>query len=149
MEVDGELLMERARSGYSTVTELADTLVRERGVSFKDAHAIVSSVVRLAESEGIGVVGISPGLVDRAAQDVIGEPLGLSEDLISRAIDPVRFVELRNLPGGPAPQEVTRMLGERRATHARATALRQERAQKVRERLRELDVVAKEWARRH
>jgi argininosuccinate lyase len=142
MEVNGELLLERARSGYSTVTELADTLVRERGVSFKDAHAIVSSVVRLAESEGVGVAGISPGLVDRAAEDVIGKQLGLGEDLISSALDPVRFVEIRTLPGGPAPREVTRMLEERRATHARAVALQSERTEKIRERLRELDAAA-------
>jgi argininosuccinate lyase len=144
MEVDGELLLERARSGYSTVTELADTLVRERGVSFKDAHAIVSSVVRLAESEGVGVEGISPGLVDRAAKGVVGMQLGLEEDLISRALDPVRFVEIRTLPGGPAPQEVTRMLEERRATHSRVVSLHRERSEKVRERLRELEAAA-EW----
>ncbi len=118
MEVNEDLLLERARSGYSTVTELADTLVREGGVSFKDAHAIVSSVVGLAESEGVGAGGISPGFVDRAAEGVIGRPLGLGEDLISRALDPVRFVEIRTLPGGPAPREVTRMLEVRRATHS-------------------------------
>jgi argininosuccinate lyase len=144
MQVNGELLLERARSGYSTVTELADTLVRESGVSFKDAHAIVSSVVRLAESEGVGVGGISPGLVDRAAEGVVGRRLDLEEGVISRALDPVRFVEIRTLPGGPAPQEVTRMLEERRATHSRAVSLHRERAEKIQERLRELEAAA-EW----
>jgi argininosuccinate lyase len=144
MQVNDELLLERARSGYSTVTELADTLVRESGVSFKDAHAIVSSVVSLAESEGVGVGGISPGLVDRAAEGVVGRRLGLEEGVISRALDPVRFVEIRTLPGGPAPQEVTRMLEERRATHSRAVSLHRERAEKIRERLRELEAAA-EW----
>jgi argininosuccinate lyase len=144
MQVNGELLLERARSGYSTVTELADTLVRESGVSFKDAHAIVSSVVRLAESEGVGVGGVSPGLVDRAAEGVVGRRLGLEEGVISRALDPVRFVEIRTLPGGPAPQEVTRMLEERRATHSRAVSLHRERAEKIQERLRELEAAA-EW----
>jgi argininosuccinate lyase len=147
MEVNGDLLRQRARSGYSTVTELADTLVRERGVSFKDAHAIVSAVVRLAESEGVGVGGISSGLVDRAAEGVLGGPLGLGEGLISRALDPVRFVEVRTLPGGPAPKEVTRMLDERQATHARARSFHRERVEKIRERLRQLDTVAAEWAK--
>ncbi len=142
MEVNDEILLQRARSGFSTVTELADTLVRERGVTFKDAHAIVSSVVRLAESEGVGVGGISSGLVDRAAEGVVGRQLGLKEEMISRALDPVGFVEIRALPGGPAPQEVTRMLEERRATHVRAVSLHRERLEKIRERLRELDALA-------
>jgi argininosuccinate lyase len=75
---------------------------------------------------------------------VVGRPLGLGEDLISRALDPVRFVEIRTLPGGPAPQEVARMLEERRATHVRAVSLHSERAEKIRERLQELDATV-EW----
>ena len=78
MDVNRELLLERARVGYSTVTELADALVRERGLSFRTAHAVVAAVVRLAESEGVGAGGISPELLDRAAEGVLGETLDLS-----------------------------------------------------------------------
>ncbi len=148
MEVNRELLLERAGAGYSTVTELADTLVRERGLSFRTAHAVVTIVVKLAESEGVGAGGISPGLIDRAAEGVIGEPLGLSADEVSRALDPVRFVELRTLPGGPAPQAMRRALDERRAAHARATSVYRERADAVRERLHALDTIAKGWDER-
>ena len=148
MEVDKELLVRRAAAGYSTVTELADTLVRERGLSFRVAHAVVAAVVKLAESEGVGAGGISPGLVNRAAESVTGDPLGLSRDVISRALDPARFVEIRGLPGGPAPEEMRRALEERRAAHARSTFRHRQRAEKVRKRLRELDAVAKEWGER-
>jgi argininosuccinate lyase len=148
MEVNKELLLERAGMGYSTVTELADTLVRERGLSFRTAHAVVTALVKLAESEGIGAGGISPGLVDRAAEGVIGEPLSLSQNLISCSLDPARFVEIRALPGGPAPEEMRRALEERRIAHSRTASLRQQRAEKIRERLRELDAVAREWGER-
>jgi argininosuccinate lyase len=148
MEVNRELLLKRTQTGYSTVTELADTLVRERGLSFRTAHAVVAAVVKLAEAEGAGADGISTRLVDRAAEAVIGEPLGLSRDLISRSLDPVRFVEIRALPGGPAPEEMRRALEERRVAHSRATSLHQRRAEKFRERLRELDAVVREWGAR-
>src|SRR5215218_887764 len=148
MEVDKEMLLRRAAAGYSTVTELADTLVRERGLSFRTAHAVVTSVVKLAESEGVGAGGISPALVDRAAEDAIGEPLGLSQDVISRALDPVRFVEIRALPGGPAPEEMRRALENRRTAHTRRTSLYRQRTERIRARLRELDAVAKEWGER-
>ena len=148
MEVDRGLLLWRAGEGYSTVTELADALVRERGLSFRAAHAVVAAVVKLAESEGAGAGGISPELVDRAAQDVTGEQLGLSRDLISRSLDPVRFVEIRTLPGGPASGEMRRMLEERRIAHSRGASLHQRRTEKIQERLRELDAVVKEWGER-
>jgi argininosuccinate lyase len=148
MVVNTELLQERAGAGYSTVTELADTLVRERGLSFRTAHAVVTAVVKLAESEGIGAAGISPGLLDRAAEGVIGEPLDLSADQISRALDPVHFVEIRALPGGPAPEEMKRALKERRAAHAKTTSFHQERAEKISKRLQELDTTVKGWGER-
>jgi argininosuccinate lyase len=148
MEVDKELLQQRARSGYSTATELADTLVRERGLSFRRAHAVAAAVVRLAVSAGIEADNISPGLVDRAAGGVIGEPLGLSWGLISRALDPVRFVETRTLPGGPAPDEMRRALEERRTTRARVASLHRRRTEKIRDRLLELDARAEEWGER-
>jgi argininosuccinate lyase len=148
MEVDKELLQQRARSGYSTATELADTLVRERGLSFRRAHAVAAAVVRLAVSAGIEADNISPGLVDRAAGGVIGEPLGLSWGLISRALDPVRFVETRTLPGGPAPDEMRRALEERRTTRARVASLHRRRTERIRDRLLELDARAEEWGER-
>jgi argininosuccinate lyase len=148
MDVNRELLLERAAAGYSTVTELADALLRERGLSFRTAHAVVTAVVKLAESEGVGAGGISPGLVDRAAEGVIGEPLDLSADQVSHALDPVRFVEIRSLPGGPAPEETRRALEERRTTHTRVTSVHRERAEQISKRLQELDSTATSWGKR-
>jgi argininosuccinate lyase len=148
MEVDKELLLGRAAAGYSTVMELADTLVRERGLSFRVAHAVVTAVVKLAETEGVGAGGISPALVDRAAEDVTGDPLGLSQEMISRALDPASFVEIRTLPGGPAPEEVGRALVERRTAHARRISRHRQLEEKIRARLRELEAVTKRWGER-
>lgn len=51
MEVNVDKLLTRCSEGFSTVTELADVLVRECQLSFRDAHQIVSILVqRLASS---------------------------------------------------------------------------------------------------
>jgi argininosuccinate lyase len=49
MKVRRKALLDAARRGYATATDLADYLVR-KGVGFRDAHAIVGSVVRYAIS---------------------------------------------------------------------------------------------------
>ena len=41
-----------AGSGYSTATDLADWLVREAGIPFRDAHHVTGRAVALAESKG-------------------------------------------------------------------------------------------------
>jgi argininosuccinate lyase len=148
IEANEDLLLKRAKEDYSTATELADTLVRERGLTFRNAHAVAASVVNLATSEGIEAEGISSELVDQAAEEVIGERLGLDAAQVRDALDPMRFVKIRALPGGPAPEEVRRALKQRRTAHAGAVSFHRERAAKVSKRLQKLDDVAKEWGER-
>ncbi|HHW15393.1 MAG TPA: argininosuccinate lyase [Firmicutes bacterium] len=113
LEVNTELLLARAREGYSAVTELADAIVREKGVPFRAAHRIVSALVTEGLRRGTRLIDLTPESLDKAAIDVTGKPLGLSPEVFHQAIDPVRFVMVRDRVGGPAPSETTRMLAER------------------------------------
>jgi len=45
-------MREAAAAGYSTATDLADWLVREAGVPFREAHHITGRAVKLAEERG-------------------------------------------------------------------------------------------------
>ena len=45
----------------------------------------------------------------------MGEPLGLSEDVLRQALDPREFVNSRTIYGGPAPEECRQMAAESRA----------------------------------
>jgi len=44
-----------AEAGHPTATDLADWLVREAGLPFREAHHITGRVVRLAEERGLGL----------------------------------------------------------------------------------------------
>ena len=48
-----------AASGYSTATDLADWLVREAGVPFRQAHDITGRAVKAAEARGVMLDGLS------------------------------------------------------------------------------------------
>ena len=52
MVVRPEPMRRTAGYGYSTATDLADWLVRERGMPFRDAHHVTGRVVALAEEKG-------------------------------------------------------------------------------------------------
>jgi argininosuccinate lyase len=102
-EFDAALMRERATAGWVTVTELADTLARDHGLSFRTGHAIAAAVVRAA--------GREPGasladLLARAAAG-LGKDVRLSEDEIARVLSPEHFVEVRQTSGGPAPEVVS------------------------------------------
>jgi argininosuccinate lyase len=44
-----------AEAGHPTATDLADWLVREAGLPFREAHHVTGRVVRLAEERGLGL----------------------------------------------------------------------------------------------
>ncbi|MEM6780265.1 MAG: argininosuccinate lyase [Pseudomonadota bacterium] len=46
-----DAMLEAAQSGYSTATELADWLVRELNMPFRDAHHVTGRAVKLAEDK--------------------------------------------------------------------------------------------------
>jgi hypothetical protein len=52
-------------------------------------------------------------MLDQAAIDVIGRKIALSFEEFAEALDPAKNVASVKTVGGPAPQEVTRMLQAR------------------------------------
>jgi argininosuccinate lyase len=107
-EIQRDRLAALAESGFLTVTELADTLVRREGISFQLAHDLVASAVRAA-----GEDRTTSRLVlelRRLAPERIGQPMQSSEKDWLEALDPGYFVRVRTVTGGPAPFEVRRQI---------------------------------------
>lgn len=53
MSVHKDKMLEAAQSGYSTATEIADWLVRELSLPFREAHHITGAIVKIAEDKGV------------------------------------------------------------------------------------------------
>ena len=109
LKFDKALLEESSAAGFSTATELADSLVRETGMPFRIAHLIVG---RIAAS------GKKPNLseLDTVAVEFAGfrpSERGFSVEALDKALDPHSNVALRSNTGGPAPIETKRMVSER------------------------------------
>lgn len=104
----------RAAEDFSTVTDLADLLVRDGGVSFRDAHHIIGAVVREAIDAGKPAREITPAMIDAAALQEVGRAVPLAREAIDACLDPARNVAARRSLGGPAPSLVRARIGEQR-----------------------------------
>ena len=116
LEVDRERALDMTRKGFSTMTELADELVRSQGLSFAAAKKLVGRLVLLAHEEHIPCEAIGRDLLHRAGLEALGVEVDMPEKLLRAALDPVQNVERRSLIGGPSPARVTEMIewgGER------------------------------------
>jgi argininosuccinate lyase len=98
-----------SEAGFSTATELADSLARTTGIPFRTAHQIVGRLASQKERPTIEDL-------NAVAKDVAGiEPsrLGFSSGMLEKALDSRSNVAIRSAIGGPAPKETTRMAKER------------------------------------
>lgn len=104
-QFDATRLEARAGDGWTTLTELADTLVREQGIPFSAAHAISARFVAARQAD--------PGkplarILAEASAAVLPAPLSYSEETLERTLSPRHFVMIRRTHGGPAPEETRR-----------------------------------------
>ncbi len=96
-------MLARARRDFSSATDLADMLVRDAGMSFRDAHHVVGAVVRDALDRHIPACEIDSAMVDKAALHHTGRALHLDAAAVARCLDPEQGVAARVAAGGPAP----------------------------------------------
>jgi argininosuccinate lyase len=108
-QFDVDLFADRASNGFTTATELADTLVRRAGLGFRQAHRVASTVVQLSAADPARV---NVELVARAARQALGREIRLDPEDLQAALDPWSFVEQRTSPGGPAPSAMEAHLAQ-------------------------------------
>ena len=101
-----ERCLELAGANFATATDLADIMVRERKIPFRTAHKIVGRIVNEAVAEGVNPSDIDGAYVDNVAEELGFDKLGLDDELIHNALNPIENVKIRNVPGGPSPEMV-------------------------------------------
>ena len=109
-----ERMVENARGNFCTVTELANTLVRVDGISFRTAHDIVADIVRFMLREGRKSNEIDAKLVGKFFKAVTKKPSKVTDRDVALALDPVLNAKSKKVLGGTAPSEVKRQLRARR-----------------------------------
>ncbi|RWR11444.1 argininosuccinate lyase [Paenirhodobacter populi] len=98
LTVNREKLEAAASNGFSTATDLADWLVREAGLPFREAHHVTGTLVALAEKKGVDLPDLTLAemrSVHPAITDAVFGVLGVHNSVASR-----------QSYGGTAPDQV-------------------------------------------
>jgi argininosuccinate lyase len=102
-----ERMRAAAELGFATATDLADWLVREGDVPFREAHHITGAAVKLAERKGLS-------LSDVPLDELKAIDSRIDERVFS-ALSVEASVAARCSHGGTAPDEVRKRVAEARA----------------------------------
>jgi argininosuccinate lyase len=100
MQVDGQRMIAAAKTGHMTATDLADWLVRELAMPFRDAHHVTGRVVREAEIQGCSLAELPLGVlqaIEPRITDAVYGVLSIENAVASRTsyggTAPVRVLE--------------------------------------------------------
>jgi argininosuccinate lyase len=108
-DFDRERLAARAGEGGTTLTELADTLVRDHGLPFRAAHGIAALLLKVRAEDP--EASLADALAT-ATTALLGRPLQYTEAALQAILSPRHFVDVRMTWGGPAPAETARAIAE-------------------------------------
>ncbi|NML07191.1 argininosuccinate lyase [Sphingomonas sp. G-3-2-10] len=102
-----ERMRAAAEAGFSTATDLADWLVREGGIPFREAHHITGRAVAKAESQGIRLDQLDIGALKEIDDRI--------DDRVYGVLSVDASVASRTSFGGTAPAQVRQAIAAARA----------------------------------
>jgi argininosuccinate lyase len=110
IEINRAWLARNAGKALVTSGDLGDFLMAEEGLDPIAARDIAALTTRRAQEEGLEASGITPALIDAAALLIIGRELGIEVERLGAYLAPRRFIEKRQVLGGPAAPTVREYL---------------------------------------
>ncbi|MGO4704620.1 argininosuccinate lyase [Microvirga sp. 2MCAF38] len=134
IRIDPTRVRDNIRRSCITVTELADSLVRREGLSFREAHEIAAAVAKavVAVQGDLAKDGYAAFL--QAFTHATGRNTSIDEATFAELVSPEHFVAVRDRFGGPAPKALRAALQTYQkhladiADRARATSTRESAA---------------------
>ncbi len=114
LRVNAPRVAENIRRSCATITELADSLVRIEGLSFRQAHEIASAVAKavIAKDGALESDGYLPFLA--AFEAIAGRKTGIDAEAFAKLVSVEHFIAVRDRPGGPAPNALAEALAHYR-----------------------------------
>lgn len=102
MTPNGDRLAEAAGAAFSTATDLADWLVMNLNMPFRDAHHVTGTIVAMAEKQGVTLDALS-------LSDMQSVEPRIAESIYN-VLTPLASASSRTSYGGTAPSEVRKQV---------------------------------------
>lgn len=114
LKVNADTMAKALEGSMTAAVELAERLVGDAGLSFRESYRLVAALVRCLLDEGGRLQDLTPAEVEEVAQKVLGKHVSVEERLIAESADPKISLARRISRGSPRPEGMKRMLRERR-----------------------------------
>lgn len=115
--INAENVSRNTQAACITITELADSLVREEQLTFRQAHHIAAATAKTVLEQQLPLAAGYQAFCSAFEQDV-GRAATMTQQAFEQAVSARAFVERRDRTGGPAPTAMDSALTSYRETLA-------------------------------
>jgi argininosuccinate lyase len=110
MQVNTQILEERLDDSFCVITELADTLVREEHISFREAHTVASALVSYCLDHEMKLSQVDYPLIKQMYEKTLAIPMHAQEAVIKASLTARNFIDKRTVEGGIARKPMDEMI---------------------------------------
>ena len=114
LKVKEERMRERIDGSLTVAVDIAEGLVEDKGLPFREAYKLVAALVKEALEKDARLQDLKPDDFAEVSLRTIGKKIEVNEDFIRDTTDPLSSLLRRRSQGGPHPKEVKRMIEDRR-----------------------------------
>ncbi|MCW3978528.1 MAG: argininosuccinate lyase, partial [Candidatus Bathyarchaeota archaeon] len=115
LKVNREKMREGLGGSLVVAVEVAEMLVTDAGLSFREAYRLVASLVRNVVEKNGDMSDLSPTDLRELAVEVLGKEVEVDEGALRGATDPEACLTRRKSEGSPHPARVKKALKRRAA----------------------------------
>lgn len=139
VRIDDDRVANNIDRACITITELADTLVRQENLSFRQAHEIAADTAQAVVAAGQSLASGGYESFSAAFRTTVGRETRMQPDDFAEAVSPAYFVKVRVCFGGPGAAPIRDALNVYRAALEDYTASAQARARREADAVSDLD----------
>jgi len=110
IQINEKSIKDRITSSMATITELADSLVREEKISFRQAHEVAQHLSKELILKDIALDEVDFNVFSNLFEQLVGLKPSISRERFKEVCSPGYFVNVRNLPGGPSKDTIINSL---------------------------------------
>jgi len=113
LKINKQRMAELVKTNFISATELMDYLVKN-GIPLRTAHKVVGKFIRkLIKNSIYPLDKIDVKLFKDVVKEELNIDINLTQEELNNLLDVEKIIRRRNLIGGPAPEEVSRMIKNR------------------------------------
>lgn len=114
LKVNSIRMAELAKEGLTAAVELAERLSMEKNLSFRESYKLVATLVRYSIEKNMRLEEVQLEAFSEISERTIGREIKLDSSFLKESTDAKLILMRRQSRGSPNPEEVRRMLEDRK-----------------------------------